>query len=170
MITTNSINATFSPDRKYRYLWECEVNTWTDTLERCVWIMLNPSTADEKAADPTIKRCAGYSQAWGFGGLVVVNLFAWRATDPAELKVAADPIGPLADEAILKMAIDAPLVICAWGAHGSLYNREAEVVGLLQPHSKRLNLKCFGFTNGGQPKHPLRLPKDAPLEDYPIGR
>jgi hypothetical protein len=86
--------ATFDTTRRYRYRL---IHDWTGSPERVAFIMLNPSTADERTLDPTIRRCIGFAKAWGFGGIDVVNLFAWRTTDPAALARVADPIGPRND-------------------------------------------------------------------------
>jgi hypothetical protein len=77
--------------RVYRYvLWW----RWGDATKRCLFIMLNPSTADEHVLDPTVKKCVKWARSWGFGALDVCNLFAWRATDPSELYHIPDPVGP----------------------------------------------------------------------------
>src|SRR5581483_9586135 len=81
------------------------------------FIMLNPSTADAETDDPTIRRCLGFAKAWGYGTLVVTNLFAYRATDPAELAKAGDPVGPDNDTRLWSEAQLSDLVVCAWGNH-----------------------------------------------------
>ncbi|MCB0280523.1 MAG: DUF1643 domain-containing protein, partial [Calditrichaeota bacterium] len=90
MIITGS-GARFSRDRRYRYaLWR----TWADGNDSVLFIGLNPSQADEKENDPTIRRCISFAQDWGFSGCIVVNLFAYCTAYPGELKTIADPIGP----------------------------------------------------------------------------
>ena len=113
--------------------------------------MLNPSTADAVRDDPTIRRCIGFARAWGYRRLVVTNIFALRATLPSALRGAADPVGPRNDRYILRAARDADRVVCAWGVHGALGNREAEVLALLRD----LALENLGLTQGGYPRHPL---------------
>jgi hypothetical protein len=118
--------------------------------------MLNPSTADHTEDDPTIRRCIGFTRAWGFNGLVVTNLFAWRSTDPGGLKTSPDPIGPRNDDAILGQAKAAALVVCAWGCHGSLLGRSQAVLHLLR--DARIDLHCLALTTAADPGHPLYLP------------
>ncbi|MEU8139034.1 DUF1643 domain-containing protein [Streptodolium elevatio] len=123
------------------------------------WVMLNPSTADAAADDPTIRRCTGYAKAWGYGGLVVRNLYALRATDPAELARHTDPIGPYNDAYLAECAAD-PLTVVAWGARGG--DRGRDVLALLE----RLGVRPYrlGATDDGQPRHPLYLKTDlAPI-------
>lgn len=122
-----------------------------------VMVMLNPSTADGTHDDPTIRRCLAFAHAWGCGSLTVVNLYAWRATRPADLWLAADPVGPDNDEHLRLAAstareTNAPLV-GAWGASAPAA-RIAEVVAL--PGMERLT--ALAVTKAGQPKHPLYLP------------
>ena len=120
--------------------------------------MLNPSTADESSDDPTIRRCIGFARAWAYGGLEVVNLFALRATDPRELRVAADPIGGLNDAYLLDAAARATAMVIAWGAHGVFRSRGAAALTLLSP---RARLLALGWTNSGEPRHPLYLRRDV---------
>lgn len=147
--------AEFSECGLYRYLL---YRRWADG-PRCVFVMLNPSTADETSDDPTIRRCIGFAKREGCGALKVVNLFAYRATSPKAMKAAADPVGPDNDVHIMDAfdTADGP-IICAWGAHGSYLGRDRAVVGLIDAP-----LFCFGLTKGGSPKHPLYLPGDAKL-------
>jgi hypothetical protein len=117
--------------------------------------MLNPSTADETADDPTVARCTRRARLWGYGGLIVTNLFAYRATDPAGLRSAPDPVGPEGDTAIVAAARDAALVVCAWGNHGAYRGRATAVLALLDglgvsPHH-------LALTRRGEPAHPLYL-------------
>jgi hypothetical protein len=146
--------AKFSPCRKYRYrLWR----HW-DALRprRVAFVMLNPSTADETKLDPTLRRCLGFAQAWGYGGFEIVNLFALRSTDPAALRGHADPVGPENDAALLDAAIDCNLLICGWGVHGTLLDRARlteQLLGGVDLHALRL-------TQAGAPGHPLYLPAD----------
>lgn len=119
-----------------------------------MFVGLNPSTADETNDDPTIRRCIGFAKAWGFSGLVMTNLFAFRATDPKDMKRAADPVGTENDETLVKLAACCGLVVAAWGAHGSYRGRDREVRALLP------NLHYLKLTKDGHPSHPLYLPGD----------
>ena len=145
--------ATFSADGRYRYrLWR----RWDRARPVVAFVMLNPSTADATRDDPTIRRCISFARAWGFGGVEVVNLFAYRATDPRVLRRARDPVGPGNDRQIARACREAALVVAAWGAsHAG--DRAAHVL-------RRLSApRCFGTTRSGQPAHPLYLPRTARL-------
>ena len=146
-----SMGAEFSPCRKYRYrLWRL----W-DERPVCLFIMLNPSTATETTNDPTVTRCIGFAKKWNFGGCVVANIFAYRATDPDEMKRAKDPVGPDNDKHILQCASDAGIVLCAWGAHGKHMGRSHSVRGML--HRAAIKVHSLSVTAEGEPGHPLYL-------------
>lgn len=121
--------------------------------------LLNPSTADERRDDPTIARCHGLARRLGYPGLIVWNLFALRATDPAALRKAADPVGPENDTAIdLALALCSHTVL-AWGNHGTLGGRSAAV--LQRCLAADTKLAALGFTLRGEPRHPLYLRGDV---------
>ena len=124
--------------------------------------MLNPSTADGRRDDPTIRRCVGFARREGFTGIRVVNLFALRATDPAELKSAGDPVGAESDSAILDAVRSSEFTVAAWGAKGVLCGRDEAVLQLLEGHP----IWCLGTTKMGHPRHPLPVRKLAPMERY----
>jgi hypothetical protein len=117
-----------------------------------MFVGLNPSTANEQEDDPTVRRCIGFARNWNFGGLILVNLFAYRSTDPTRLFEADDPIGPANDRCILASAVAAERVILAWGTRGGLINRDQHVLSFLPV------AYCLGTTKDGHPKHPLYLP------------
>ena len=152
--------ARFSEDRAHRYMLEIE---WGEGDGRCNFLMLNPSTADEVANDPTVERCERRARAWGYRSLIVTNLFAWRSTDPRGMLTAADPVGPENDAAILSAAEGSELVVCAWGNHGKHLGRAATVRGLIG----HLSPKCLRVAKTGEPCHPLYLPYE--LEPIPYG-
>lgn len=143
--------------------------TWLDVHEpRLVWIMLNPSTADETTDDPTIRRVMAFTRRLGYNALTVVNLYALRSTDPRGLWLAEDPVGPendavLADEAWAAVLDDAPIV-AAWGANARP-DRVAQVLAL--PHLAP-RLHALGVTKSGAPRHPLYLRGDAPLSPWSL--
>lgn len=153
--------AVFSLCGKYRYALS---RRWIGQGLAC-FIMLNPSTADAQKDDPTIRRCINYAKAWGFGGLEVVNLFAYRATDPDALyQLSKDQaIGPGNNHYIRETAYNSALVVCAWGTHGALFDRGIKVRNALQ--SKGFMPHVLRFTRDGHPAHPLYLPKN--LEPVP---
>lgn len=155
-------SAIFSPCRKYRYVL---TRAWDEAKKPvAIFIGLNPSTADENIDDPTIRRCMGFARDWGCGGLVMLNLFALRSTDPRGLRKCADPIGPESDQ-FLRDYCTGNEVICAWGVHSSYLLRGVKVRQMLK-RIPETPLKCLGRTTGGHPKHPLYLPKDAARVEF----
>ncbi len=160
----NSLSgAMFSDDRVYRYtLWRRWVGWRQPDAKLCVFIGLNPSTADEREDDPTIRRCINYAKAWGYDGLVMLNLFAFRATDPVVLKAAPDPVGPENDRVIYQVCQEAPRIVACWGDHGVYKSRDVMVPFLLRDTLRKLY--CFGRTRSRQPRHPLYLRKTRELE------
>ena len=138
---------------RYRYLlWRTVAAIGTGTA---TWIMLNPSTADASADDPTIRRCRGFTRAWGFDRMLVVNLFAYRTTSPTDLALADAPVGPDNDRLILRAVRGGGRIICAWGIHGELHGRGEAVRALLR--SAGVELHHVGLTCRGHPRHPLYL-------------
>jgi hypothetical protein len=147
-----SSGAVFSGCLRWRYrLWR----RWDASRPVANFLMLNPSTADEERLDPTCARARDYAARWGYGALVVTNVFAWRATDPAAMKSADDPVGPENDAAIARAARAAALVVCAWGNHGAHLERSARVVALLKKDGVRLH--ALRLNGSGEPAHPLYL-------------
>lgn len=157
--------ATISTCGEYRYaLWR----DWAPLRNgRACWVMLNPSTADAEVDDPTIRRCIGFSKAWGYDGLVVVNLFGYRATRPADMLFVDDPVGPENDATIREVLGSAltKLVVCAWGQNAPL-DREGEVLDIIEAMGREPN--ALRLTKGHAPAHPLYLPGD--LEPAPFVR
>jgi hypothetical protein len=147
----------------YRYEFHRD---WDDEAKRrVVWVLLNPATGDTDGKQrPTLGRCIKWSQAWGYSGLTIVNLFAFRATKPRDLLTAADPVGPENDATLRRVARDAERVVAAWGAHGRLLGRGQHVADLL-PHAL-----CLGHTKRDEPRHPLYVPGDAELVPLIRGR
>ncbi len=183
-----SAGATISACGKYRYrLWRewrlhpkpAHWHMWTDAKGRpvldgegeqigepkaCVFIMLNPSTADGQQDDPTIRRCVGFAKAWGYDRLEVVNLFAYRATSPHDLLALphdADPVGWQNQHYIGQTLRNLPLgrIICAWGAHGGHLGQDETVLGWLEDEPRF----ALGLTKDGYPRHPLYVPANAQL-------
>lgn len=152
-----SSGATFSPCRTWRYtLWRHW--DWRGDAHCVAFIGLNPSTADETKNDPTVRRCINYAKEWGYGGMYMLNIFGYRATDPAVMKAALDPVGPENDRTIAKHVRRCGLVIACWGVHGAFSEREQRITQLPQVRQK---LHCLGQTKAGHPRHPLYLPKSA---------
>jgi hypothetical protein len=159
VVGTAESGAVFDSANLFRYeLWR----RWDETQAEIVFIMLNPSTADDTVNDPTIKRCINFAQTWKYGSLRVVNLFAYRATDHRLLSKTKDPIGPDNDWFIKNALALEKTVVLAWGNHGALLERGDQVVAMAAELSKR-RLRCLGYTKEGQPRHPLYLPGDSKL-------
>ena len=152
LIATDT-GAVFSRCRRWRYLlWR----RWDAARPIANFLMLNPSTADEFKLDPSCTRARLFAERWGYGALIVTNLFGWRATDPAEMKAAREPVGRANDAAILRAAREAAIVVCAWGNHGAHLGRSIMVSELLRSAGVRLH--ALRITGAGEPAHPLYLP------------
>ncbi len=143
-------DATISEDGKYRYsLMRC----WHVAHPVAAFILLNPSTADAAEDDATIRKCMRLASGWGFGKIVVGNLFAFRSTDPAALKRALDPIGPENDVWLRNIVRGADVVVAGWGNHGIYFARGAAIRLRFQG-----KLQALRLTKRGEPSHPLYLP------------
>jgi hypothetical protein len=117
-------------------------------------IGLNPSTADETVDDPTIGRCIDFARSWGYGGLCMANLFSYRATKPAVMLNAEEPVGLENDAWLLRQSKKAGVVVAAWGNHGSHRGRSKEATALIP------NLHYLKLNATGEPRHPLYLKRD----------
>ncbi len=134
----------------YRYrLWR----HWDGQRPTVGFVLLNPSRADATQNDPTIRRCLGFARSWGYGGLEVTNLFAYRAVQPHLLRQVADPVGAENDRVLQTLGDRVDRIILAWGNGGSLYHRDRTVLSLL-PMDR---VDCLGLTRSGYPRHPLYL-------------
>jgi hypothetical protein len=156
------MSATISECGTYRYTLE---RKWSSGTRDVLWVMLNPSTADHEINDPTIRRCIGFSKAWGYDGLMVGNLYAYRATKPADLWDAGDNVdirGSENDQHLCRMAARAALIVAAWGS-GADHRRAVRTLHMLAGFGVVHQLRA---TKGGMPCHPLYLPGD--LTPVPI--
>jgi len=153
--------ATFNAARTHRYQL---TRVWDREVPPLVFVMLNPSTADAFVPDPTITRCLGFARREQAGGLVVVNLFALRSTDPSVLDGHPNPIGHSNNRFLVESVQDAAVVIAGWGVPGQLGGRDREVAALLAEYG--IGVHCLGRNQGGSPKHPLYVRADQPLEPY----
>jgi hypothetical protein len=145
--------AIFCPDRVYRYeLWR----RWSDDGAGYVnFICLNPSKADENTDDPTVKKCVKFAQRWGYDAICITNLFAYRATDPNDMKAFPDPCGFGNTRYLKEVASNAALIVCAWSQHGSFNCRSSVVKRLL----RRFDLHYLRMSHAqGEPWHPLYIP------------
>lgn len=162
-------SAEFSECGRYRYTLH---RRW-DGEEQVCWVMLNPSTADEVEDDPTIRRCIRFSQRWGYGGLVIVNLFAWRATKPQVIKSlltnvteAPSPTGPRNLRAIRGAIDHCAVVVAAWGVSLQPWSTERGRWVRMECEALGKALKCLGRTRDGSPRHPLYVKGTMRLEVF----
>lgn len=146
--------ALLSEDKLYRYQL---LRVWDETLPRVLFVMLNPSTADATKDDPTIRRVISFAKSWGYGGVYVGNLFAFRSTDPKGLKYVKDPIGENNIQHIQAMVGLVDKIIYAWGNNQKEPKWLSELV--TTPY-------CIDISKKGVPKHPLYLKKDTQPKLY----
>jgi hypothetical protein len=161
MTSKKSVKMTAQFDRTRRYRFSLH-RVWRPELQLATFVMLNPSTADHLKNDPTITRCINLARFWGFGGINVVNLFAYRTSSPAHLREIANPVGKENDRHIESNAFNAAKVILGWGNHGSWLARNEEVLELLSD----FDLWCIGSNKSGHPKHPLYSATNAVLQKF----
>jgi hypothetical protein len=136
---------------RYRYaLWR----RWDDGPQ-VLFVMLNPSTADQRDDDPTIRRCIGLAARWGYAAVAVGNLFAFRTPSPRVLRRAAHPVGRANDRWLQRLAAESGRMIAAWGNDGTLLGRDVQVRSMLAP------LYALSLTRCGQPRHPLYVPNSV---------
>lgn len=155
------VSAVFSECQQYRYQLR---EIWDASEPLVLWLMMNPSVACTDYSDPTLRKTGKFARAWGFGGQLVGNVHAYRATDKSRLLEVADPVGPKNDRMILEMAAEAKTVVLAYGQPPkALRGRGAEVVGLLRHHSGLCHLR---LAKDGTPVHPLYLPSTLHPEPY----
>ena len=148
--------ALFSDCERYRYLL---TRVWAPEGKKALFVMLNPSTADEMKNVPTVERCERRARVMAFGAFRVCNIFAYRATDPRNMRAQQDPIGPGNDEAIRESCLWADRVVCAWGTHGAHLDRGAAVETLIR--ASGATPYHLGLSKAGHPKHPLYISYDV---------
>lgn len=152
-------SAVLSPCRTFRYVL---TRVWDTNLPRLLFVLINPATADEKKEDRTSKRVIGFAKRWGFGSVVIVNLFAIRSPYPVDIEKADAPIGPDNDKHILEQAQVADKIVCGWGRYGSHKGRDKSVLALLSG----FELFALKITKEGHPWHPLYIPYSQELVKY----
>lgn len=153
-------DAVFDRTKRYRYhLWRA----WDASRPAVVFVMLNPSTADEKVLDPTMRRCLGFANHWGYGRIDVLNLFALRTPSPRVLLRADAPVGKDNDQYIRDVCGGSNQIVLAWGNHGGCRGRDLDVVKMI---GRERPLLCFGRTLLRYPCHPLYLSRSATLQRY----
>lgn len=150
-------SATISPCQQFRYELR---RVWDKSKPLVMFVCLNPSTADSETEDNTSRVCINYAKRWGYGGLLIANLFAYRSTDQSALYKVEDPIGPDNDEWLKKLQSEAALVVCAWSDTGAYKDRDKAVLKLLE------SPQCIIKLKSGRPGHPLY--KRADLTPIPL--
>lgn len=169
-VERSDTGAIFSPCGLHRYLlWR----HWVRTFAPVTFIMLNPSTADAAVNDRTVVRCIDYARRFGYGGIRVVNLFGFRSTDPVDLRLVGDPVGPLNDLYLnwaLVSARNWGTVIAAWGPAPKARRlaRDRAFAAVEMARGLGVPLHCLGRSKDGSPRHPLMLPKTALLEPFGV--
>jgi hypothetical protein len=152
--------AIFSVGKRYRYVLTRE---WSGDPSRLLFVMLNPSIADDKVDDPTQRRCRKFARDWGFGGYTVANIFAYVSTDPDGLKGLSDPVGPQNDIYLRGLHMMSEKTIAAWGTGGAFRHRGPQVYMSL---SAIKPLYCLAVNSDGSPGHPLYLKADLTPKEY----
>jgi len=155
-------SAQLSSCKTYRY----RLARWWGTEPRVGFLMLNPSKADHVETDKTLETCIRFAKAWGFDGLEIANLFAFRATDPRDMKMASDPVGPENDHHLETFLGEVNQVILAWGNNGLWRGRDKAVLELLR--NKGLPLWCLKISAQGAPEHPLYKPASLRPIPFPL--
>lgn len=153
--------AVISDCGNYRYLLR---RAWDITKRGCLFVMLNPSTADAEVDDATIRSCIRLAKSWGYGHFEVVNLFGFRSTDPEGMGEAVDPTGPNNDRIAREAIGRCDVAICAWGAHWMAKARATPMVNLIR--EQRPTAYCVGTTKSGAPKHPLYIKSGTALSVF----
>lgn len=160
----SKITSLFSECEQYRYKL---IESWDDTKPLVLWILMNPSVACLEYSDPTLRKTGTFSRRWGFGGQMIGNVHAYRATDKNRLLQVVDPVGPGNDQAIQEMAAQAKLVVVAYGQPpGKLSARGSQVVEMLKAHPGLSYLRMA--KDGVTPCHPLYLPGDSLPKPYTL--
>jgi hypothetical protein len=148
--------AAFSECMRYRYSLTV---AWDSSKPQMMFIGLNPSTATHEKKDPTLGRVVGFAKQWGFGGVVMTNIFAWRDTDPFAMMDVDEPVGLENDEVLVGCAKSVAFIVAGWGVHGSHRGRGDQVRVMLEERGGLLH--HLGLTKHGYPRHPLYLRDDS---------
>lgn len=166
----NNRETIFSPCRRYRYtLWRRVPVTFNfeerDGRRNALQVIgLNPSTADEKVNDPTVRRCIDFASRWGFSWMCMTNLFGYRATDPRDMQKQKDPFGDDNFTLVQKVAEECDMILCAWGAHPRMCGIDKIMLDMLEPQKEKF--RHLGLTKNGKPRHPLYVQRDTKPQQF----
>ncbi|WP_243286694.1 DUF1643 domain-containing protein [Geothrix terrae] len=159
----SKVTAVFSECGQYRYQLR---EIWDESRPLILWLLMNPSVACPDYSDPTLRKTGKFARSWGYGGQLVGNVHAYRATDKDRLLDVADPVGPENDRMILNMAAQAQMVILAFGQPPKLLRQRGQnVVALLSDHPRLCFLRLAA---DGTPVHPLYLPGSLTPQPYSV--
>jgi len=158
----------YSPMTKEALISECGdyryklSRVWDQSKSSVMFIMLNPSTADAEKDDRTITRCINFAKSWGYGGIMVGNLYAYRATSPEKLSRVCDPLGPDNLICLRSMAPKSAKIICAWGHKHivDVLEKKFKVIESLRILLEKRRIYYLELSKNGVPKHPLYLKKE----------
>ena len=157
-------DAEISPCGLYRYMLR---RIWDEDENFLVFCLLNPSTADEKDDDPTIRKCIGFAKKNGFGGIIIINLFGIRSPNPKNIKIHSDPFGPDLSRNWIRATHQSYHFVFGWGNMGLFKNAQMNMHKFFFfGQSPLYKIYCLGKNKNGTPKHPLYVPYTKEFEPY----
>lgn len=162
-------NAILSDCGTYRYRLDRDVDGGDLDIDPVIaFFGINPSTADASLDDQTVKKWNGFTKRWGAARYIVGNVFAYRATDVRELKSVTDPLGPLRDQHLADIIHEADILVPCWGNSGKVPKELRWAIDDLKECLLKQNKQVltFGFTKGGDPKHPMMLGYDTKMKEW----
>ena len=161
LFETQKRTAVFSPDRRYRYKL---TTVWDESRPVLAGLFCNPSIADERREDNTDRLFRARARKLGYGGVCMINMFAFVSTDPTQLWEERDPVGPDNDRHIIDVCKTHADIFCGWGIHGNHNGRANRIIAMIRKYvDQRNSFYCLKLTKDGQPTHPLYVRNSTPL-------